>query len=175
MKNKLVIFLFAILSLAMPLNSQMVFKEKPKDFTPKMEVASCFIRVDERILFLKRLPTKPQGNTWCMPGGKFDPGETASETVIRETFEETGIQIPKESLHYFGPFYIRYPDMDYTFHMFEYQMEQLPEVHCSPAEHTDYRWVTLEEALQLPLIPGQEECMHLVYGDILNSSIGATG
>jgi mutator protein MutT len=175
MKKNLIIFLFTVLSLATPLGAQMVFEEEPKDFRPKMEVSACFIRVDEQVLFLKRLPTKPQGSTWGIPGGKCDPGETASDAVIREIFEETGIAMSRESLHYFGEFYIRYPDMDYTFHMFEYSMQQLPEVHYSPLEHSGYRWVTLEEALQMPLIPGEEECIYLTYGISPNPSVAATG
>jgi mutator protein MutT len=141
----------------------MVFEEKPKDFHPTMDVAACFIRVDDQVLFLKRLPTKPQGNTWGIPGGKFDKGETAEQTAIREIREETGIQIPKESMSYFGQFYVRYPDMDYNFHIFEYEIDKLPEVKYNPKEHAGYRWVTLEEASQMPLIPGEEECIAYVY------------
>ncbi|SCA64000.1 hypothetical protein SCG7086_BN_00040 [Chlamydiales bacterium SCGC AG-110-P3] len=30
-------------------------------------------------------------------------------------------------------------------------------------EHTDYRWLTIEEAMALPLIPGEVECIELIY------------
>jgi len=30
---------------------------------------------------------------WGMPGGRIDPGESISDTVIREAFEETGLHV----------------------------------------------------------------------------------
>jgi mutator protein MutT len=160
----LITSIFAVLCLNIPLSAQQVFEEKPKNFDPKIEVAACFIRVGEEVLFLKRLPQKPQGNTWGIPGGKFDEGETAEETVIREIREETGINMKEQSLGYYGKYYVRYPNMDYVFHIFEYRSEDFPKVKFNPKEHADYRWVTLQEALQMTLIPGEEECISLVYG-----------
>jgi 8-oxo-dGTP pyrophosphatase MutT (NUDIX family) len=125
---------------------------------------------------LKRLPHKPQGTTWGIPGGKRDEGESPYETVVREIQEETGIKMPENALGYFGEVYVRYPDMDYVFHIYEYRMQDFPEVEFNPKEHADYRWVTLQEALQMTLIPGEEECINLVYGvqdsDISNQDIG---
>ncbi len=168
--RKLILSIIAASCLILPLSAQMVFKEEPKNFEPKMEVAACFIRVGEQVLFLKRLPQKPQGNTWGIPGGKFDQGETASQTVIREIGEETGIKLSDQSLKYFGKTYVRYPDTDYIFHIFEYTLDDFPKVTFNPKEHADYRWVTLEDAMQMTLIPGEEECISAVYG-IQNSDL----
>jgi mutator protein MutT len=45
-----------------------------------------------RILLLRRAPDAVNGaGEWTIPGGKIDPGETADEASVRETFEETGI------------------------------------------------------------------------------------
>lgn len=44
-------------------------------------------------------------NCWVMPGGHIDPGESLEEGVIRELFEETGIEIlrhPNGKLLYHG-------------------------------------------------------------------------
>ena len=35
---------------------------------------------------------------WCLPGGHIDYGETVRQTVIREAYEETGIQVDVERL-----------------------------------------------------------------------------
>ncbi|MFC3209845.1 NUDIX hydrolase [Planomicrobium okeanokoites] len=50
----------------------------------------CLIRNGNQFLLLNRLK-KPQMGTWNGVGGKIENGETPFESVIRETFEETGI------------------------------------------------------------------------------------
>lgn len=50
----------------------------------------CLIRNGDQFLLLNRLK-KPQMGTWNGVGGKIESGETPLESVIRETFEETGI------------------------------------------------------------------------------------
>ena len=35
-------------------------------------------------------------NAWVLPGGHIELGESMEKSVIREVFEETGIQIQKE-------------------------------------------------------------------------------
>lgn len=47
---------------------------------------------------------------WGLPAGKSEPGETPTETAVRECFEETGLRVPESSLKflYSGPV----PDQD---------------------------------------------------------------
>lgn len=50
------------------------------------------ITPDHEILLLKlKLPWIP-GGAWTLPGGGIEPGETAEDCVIRELFEETGLE-----------------------------------------------------------------------------------
>ena len=50
-----------------------------------------FIAPGNRALFLKRGSTAPDHpSEWCFPGGHADEGETALQTALRETLEETG-------------------------------------------------------------------------------------
>ncbi len=40
---------------------------------------------------------------WCFPGGAIDPGEEPAEAVVREVFEETGIQVyPQQIIGVYG-------------------------------------------------------------------------
>lgn len=146
-------------------SAQMVFQEPPENFNPRVEVAACFMEVNGKFLFMKRQPHKSEGNLWGIPGGKCEKGEHSEITVIREIKEETGVDLPKESLKYFGKVYIRYPEVDFVYHMYAHDMESYPtEIAMDPNEHFEYRWMTLKEALELPLIRGEDECIYLVYG-----------
>lgn len=39
------------------------------------------------------LTRREDNNQWCLPGGGMEPGESASETCIREVEEETGLRV----------------------------------------------------------------------------------
>lgn len=51
--------------------------------------ATCYILHDEKVLLIyhKKL------GVWLPPGGHIDPNETPTEAVIREAFEETGLEV----------------------------------------------------------------------------------
>jgi len=147
------------------MTSKMVFQEPPENFNPKVEVAACFITVDENVLFLKRQPHRSEPSKWGIPGGKLEKGETAHQAVLREIKEETGLNLPHDVEH-LGTVYIRYPEVDFIYHMYGHDLEAYPaQVVIDPQEHEECRWMTLGEALELPLIRGEDECIYLVYGE----------
>jgi 8-oxo-dGTP diphosphatase len=54
-----------------------------------IQIAGCFIVVDEKVLVLYRM-----GREYFMfPGGKVDPGENFEEAAIREAKEEIGVDV----------------------------------------------------------------------------------
>ena len=52
----------------------------------------CFIKCDDEILMLNR-EKNPNMGLWNGVGGKIEQGETHLQSVIREAYEETGIQL----------------------------------------------------------------------------------
>jgi len=131
------------------------FPEAPSDFSPEHHIVFCFCKLGEKILLLKRHPQKPQGGTWALPGGKMEKGETPKEAVIRETFEEVGLDASEAEDA--GIIYMRYNDVDYLCYAFSMVYEYEPLLTLSMEEHTESRWLTLEETKEIPLIPGGEE------------------
>lgn len=140
----------------------MIFTEKPVDFKPKIEVVSCFVEHAGKILMLCTGSHKKQAGKWGVPAGKMEPGEQRIPAMLRELYEETGIHCSPEQLQNETTVFVRYPDHDFTYHMYTLRCEALPEIRLTD-EHSAYDWHTPHEALTLPLILDEEPCIRLVY------------
>ena len=68
------------------------FIAHPGYATPKIDIRAAIIQ-DDKILLVQ----EAMDNRWAMPGGWADVGESPSEAIIRETKEESGLDIlPKK-------------------------------------------------------------------------------
>ena len=87
---------------------------------------------------------------WALPKGTPNAGETLAETAIRETREETGLQVeieePISSISYF--FVHRRTRFHKTVHFFLMRPTG-GRLEDHDHEFDEVRWVQLEEALQL--------------------------
>jgi 8-oxo-dGTP diphosphatase len=54
--------------------------------------AVALIDVDGRVLLAQRPPGKSMAGLWEFPGGKVEPAETPEAALIRELYEELGIE-----------------------------------------------------------------------------------
>jgi len=142
----------------------MIFHSEPENFTPKFEVAGCFVEHDGKILLMRRHKDKPQGGTWCVPAGKLDKDEDARTAIVRETLEETGLVIDCDRLNHLKKTFVVYPDYHFVYHVFKVDLNERPGVVLKPDEHVEYKWVTPKEALQCDLIQDEDACIKLVYG-----------
>lgn len=159
------IFILLILGISPILCEATLHLKKPKDFHPTIEAAGCFLDYEGKFLVLHRQDHKPQGDLWGFPGGKLDENETSKEAVIRETYEETHIDISNSPLHYVRTVYLTSPDSpDCIFHIYYTQLSDFPEdIKISFKEHKGYTWITPEDALKLDLMRDEEKCIELVY------------
>ncbi len=87
--------------------------------------------------------------------------------MLREVFEETGMDLSQEKISSLGKVYVRDPEKDFVYHMFRCEILSQPkEILLTEEEHFEYRWIDPKEALtELLLVPGEDECIHLIYGD----------
>jgi 8-oxo-dGTP diphosphatase len=59
--------------------------------TPEVAVGAVCSHADS--LLLVRRGRGPAAGEWSVPGGRLEWGETLHEAVVRETFEETGLEV----------------------------------------------------------------------------------
>ncbi|MGB8964634.1 MAG: NUDIX domain-containing protein [Candidatus Cybelea sp.] len=70
-----------------------------------IHLATGLLVRDGRLLMVaSRYPNHPQP-LWNLPGGRQQPGELLTETVVREVFEETGLRVRAASLAYVSESY----------------------------------------------------------------------
>lgn len=59
--------------------------------------ARAIILIEERVLLVNAFPGRG-ANLWCLPGGGCEVGEAATDTLVREVHEETGLTIKPGAL-----------------------------------------------------------------------------
>ncbi|MDH5733812.1 MAG: NUDIX pyrophosphatase [Candidatus Bathyarchaeota archaeon] len=97
-------------------------------------------------LLLKRTPER--NGFWQPVTGGLEEGEVRTEALYREIYEETGVRSyirVIDRLHHFE-FSDPYPSQEYV-----YGVEVSPSEHTvlDGEEHSEYRWCSFQEALQL--------------------------
>lgn len=136
-----------------------VYEKAPDTFSPRVQVAACYLEIDNKLLLLQAMPKKLEPGTWGVPAGKLEKNEVPEEAAKRELFEETGIAITHQSqIQSLGSLYIRRPDIDYVYHLFRVTLNELPHVHLSD-EHQDYKWASTKDIEELPLMAGAKEAL----------------
>lgn len=97
-------------------------------------VSLLLISSNNKFLLLKRSNSEHQySNYWGLPGGSVEEGETPTDAVIRETFEETGLNIPNVRI------LKKYPHFNTYINIFVYNSPEFnPEQIVLNNEHTEW-------------------------------------
>jgi len=126
--------------------------------TLRAEVAVGAIAVDENRLLLIRRGHGPGAGLWSFPGGRVEPGETLHEAVVREAFEETGLEVVVDR---FVGFVERFGDdpAPYHFVIMDFAVTVLdPErVPVAGDDAAEAMWVPFEDVGDLRLVTGLYE------------------
>jgi len=138
----------------------MLYFSRPENFNPRFSAVGIYLVHDEKVLFLKY--TKKYDQAWTLPSGKVEPEEDESDAVIRETLEEVGVKLDKDKLIHLFTAFASYPDADFPWFVYRYDLSEEPELTLSD-EHSDYVWVTPEEALKLKLIQHENDCLKKAF------------
>lgn len=111
-------------------------------------IAAHFINDNNELLILKRAPDKKvYPNKWDVVAGKIEDGEMPIKALHREVEEEIGINnfiILEEKEE-------QYTFAELSYHVHLYLCKILEEKIILNKEHTEWKWVTLEQLKKEPL------------------------
>lgn len=114
--------------------------------------ASAFVLRDGQVL----LTCRSDNGNWSMPGGAHDPGESLSMTAVRETMEETGIEVeltgvtgiytdPRHVIHYTSNDEVR---QEFTV---VYRASYITGEPTTSSETTIVQWIPIDRMAQMPM------------------------
>lgn len=132
----------------------------------EVPAAGVVVRDGDRVLLARHL----EGDVWVLPGGAIEPEETPADAALRELWEETGLVARLEAILgvYGGPdCTVRYGNGDRTSYLmviFEGRASS-GEPRPDGVEITELRFVTADEAWQLPLAPWLPDVLRDVFSE----------
>lgn len=141
----------------------MIFLQEPAEFKARFDVVGCFCERNGKILLLLRHQNKPEGNTWGVPAGKVEAGESSVEAMVRELFEETGLICEPTKLDFIHSLFVKFPEYDLRYHVFKFIVPGNETITLDATAHTDFCWVEPREALQMNLMRDEDSSIKLFY------------
>lgn len=119
-----------------------------------------------KLLILKRVANTYQGNLWDLPGGTLEDGEDPADGAIREVLEETGIKISELRLFHYYSNVDEEKNKQFITLIFTTQTKLGSEnVLLNPREHSEFKWVELENIAEYQTVSYLPLCVELLKKD----------
>jgi dATP pyrophosphohydrolase len=127
-------------------------------------VFSFGLDAQPRFLLLLRAAGLLHAGTWQAVHGMIDDGERAYAAALRETLEETGLRPERFfKTDYVETFYSEHTDAVHLVPAFAAFVSNTPPPALSE-EHTDFAWLTHDDALARFVWPSQKEAVRIIAG-----------
>ncbi len=130
------------------------------------DVVKALIVDNGMVLFLWD-PNILEKDKWETPGGRKRDGESDTDALERESLEEAGIKI--EMVRFIDKWELPLPQRGWILKGKSYLCKPLTkEVRLEDEEkqHTEYRWVKIDEAIRMDLTPWLKTSLSLLFNSI---------
>ena len=122
------------------------------------------------ILLLQRSEKVYFPKMWQMVTGKIENDENALDAAKREAFEETGLILENVYNVDVSMFYDRYKNQISFSANFLSFVNRDQSITVQENEHSDFKWVSNEEAEKLLVFPSQKETLSFIYRHFLQQT-----
>lgn len=113
--------------------------------------------MERNIILLTQRSIEPFKGYWCFPGGHIDPGETVEKAVIRETAEETGLDL--QSPEFLGYCNEIFPEYNFHAVVLMFYGTAQGTLRPQPGEVADAAWFSTKKADSLSLAFNHREVL----------------
>lgn len=120
-----------------------------------IQVAAALIWRGDKFMICQRPENKARGLLWEFVGGKAEPGETLSETLVRECMEEIGVNITVGDVFYEVDHI--YPDIAIHLTLFNAFLPEGQEP--VKLEHKDIRFIGVKEIDNYEFCPADRDIL----------------
>ncbi len=107
---------------------------------------------NRKLILLRTKTDRSFPGQWCLPGGRVDSDESVETAVLRELREETGLTGKIIRKLEVAESKLLSRSRIYQIHVFEVQVDDFSGLKIS-SEHTEFRWITADEAKHLVTMP----------------------
>jgi ADP-ribose pyrophosphatase YjhB (NUDIX family) len=125
--------------------------------------ATVFDSSRQKVLLTRRT----DNGRWCLPGGRAESGESVVETCLRETLEETGLEVRIVRLLgvYSSPHrLVEYPDGNrYQIVALNFEVEPIGGALTTSDETTDYGYFSWDEIARMDVMETHVERLTDVF------------
>lgn len=131
---------------------------------------ACIALRGSKVLIAHRNPVGQMGGKWEFPGGKVEDGESDAVAIRREMKEEFGINV--KPLNKITESLFVHNDVNVSLHVYEIKVPHKGIFFkYRLTEHTEYKWVSFEEILNLDFVDSDMA----VYEKVKEYALGTRG
>jgi len=134
---------------------------------------ALIFRKDGKFLLLKRSGTGFMDGYWALVGGKCDKGESITESALRESCEEVGVQLRADQVTF--AHVMHRPDVDKHDWIIFYFVVDAWEgelINNEPKKHSEMAWFALDTLPEMMVVSHRKALEYIAHNSLFSELNG---